>query len=217
MAKRNQCDPKSVFDKARELSRLVRQLSDLDRLRRRIATDDPPATDWHRDKLAERMDGAESLVKQVASLGRDLAQAAKTWGLPGPSAEIESAYLDKRWHNHDVVWDILPAIRRVEGEAAARMGVASNPSREAADFKINVGSFIPGISPADVGQIFPDAPRQLRLPASHYKDIYGIPTSRLRKAAKDGRLTRFGKDKATQYLDANVRALWPEDFLSDNK
>ena len=213
MAKRQRYEPKKVYDQARDLSRLVRQASNLDGLRRRVANDDPPATDWHRDKLAKELAGSKAMLKQLASLAKDVAQAAKAWGLPGPAAEIESVARDKRYHGHDAAFDVLPAIRRVENEAAARMGIASKPSREAAEFKIK-GGFIPGIGPAEVPQIFGES-NPLYLPASHYKDTYGIPTSRLRKAAEEQRIGKRGTGKQSQYLDADVRRLWREDFLID--
>jgi hypothetical protein len=58
-----------------------------------------------------------------------------------------------------------------------------------------------------------------RFPADHYNTTYGIPASRLESARRDGRLAppTYSKKIAGRwhYNDAEVRNLWPEDFLDN--
>jgi hypothetical protein len=64
-----------------------------------------------------------------------------------------------------------------------------------------------------------DNEKPQRFPADHYSTKYGIPASRLESARRDGRLAppMYSKKIAGRwhYDDAQVRKLWPEDFLDN--
>lgn len=51
------------------------------------------------------------------------------------------------------------------------------------------------------------------MPAAWFKSCYGIPSSRLRMAAKRGKLSASGEGKGKRYSVKGARILWPEDIL----
>jgi hypothetical protein len=61
----------------------------------------------------------------------------------------------------------------------------------------------------------PQTPVQAALlPANHFADLYGIPTSRLESARRDGRLKKCKKLNGRWYFnETEIRSIWPEDFI----
>jgi hypothetical protein len=58
--------------------------------------------------------------------------------------------------------------------------------------------------------------KQVRLPADHYNGKFGIPAGRLASARRDGWLKNCKKKNGRWlYHDADVRALWPQDFIEE--